>query len=301
MSTLATIRTRIQQITSNHIDAVTATAIINRCAQEETEGRNWTSQRTNMVINSSAPKGDGVVDVTQGSNIFVGTGTAFDASDVGKQIRVGAGANAVGLFTVAAVLAANQLQLTSVFPGVTAAAQPYFMFQQFYVIPNGDQILNIQGGNQLDLVQQTHEQLNRKDPLRQATANPPNQWAPKGLDPVAQRARFEFWPIPSAALPFVVEFIMSFFPLVNDGDQPLVPGAVVENKALADSCAAVFGETGDNRWSKMQDTYWNRYAKELEDQITADERKWGIKDQVTDDNGLRQTGMDIFYNHDFGD
>jgi hypothetical protein len=173
------------------------------------------------------------------------------------------------------------------------------MFQQYYAITGAKQILSIQGGNQLDLAKLTHERFNRMDPLRQSTANPPTSWAPKGLDP-NQYAQFEFWPIAAAAIPFVVEYVRAFTELVDDNTQPDVPGAVVENKALADSCGAVFGETGDQRWSKQQDTYWNRYLKELEEQIQADERLWGIKDQVSDENGLRAPGMDLLYNHDYG-
>src|ERR1700693_150916 len=116
MSTLATIRDRILQITTGHIDSATCTDIINRCYQEEVENRAWAFLRTSAVINASAPAQDAAIDVTQASPIITGTGTTFTPDMVGWQLRVGAGANAVGMFTVQSIQSTTQLTLTSVYP-----------------------------------------------------------------------------------------------------------------------------------------------------------------------------------------
>jgi hypothetical protein len=300
VSTLGTIRTRILQLTTNHIDQTTLDSLINRCAQEELEARPWTFRRQSTVVNSIAPYSVGLVDVTQGSNTILatgGSGTNFSSALVGYQFRIGAGANAVGLFTVQSVQSAVQLTLSTPYPGLSATAQPYFSFQQYYVITGADQILSVRGGNQLDLEEKTHEEINRADPLRQSTANPSVAWAPYGRSPTDD-AQFEFWPVNSSAIPYVVGYLASFTTLVADTDRPLVPGPVVENKALADAAATIFSETGDPRWMQFNQTFWARYQKELEEAVMADEKRYGVQPQIRDANGGRVLGMDVLYNHD---
>jgi hypothetical protein len=239
--------------------------------------------------------------LTQGSSTVLatgGAGTSFDSTDVGKQLRVGAGSNAVGLLTVQSVQSATQLTLTTPWPGATVTAQPYYLFQQLYSISGADKILAVRGGNQLDLEETTHERLNKRDPLRQSTANPSSSWAPYGRDS-SDNAQFEFWPINSAAIPYVVDYLLGFTTLVNDSDRPLVPGAVVENRALADVAMMVFSETGDARWKEFFDTFWGVYQKELEDAVVADQKRYGIQSQVRDAMGGSRPGADLTFNHDW--
>jgi hypothetical protein len=298
MSTFGTIRGRILTLATTHIDVTSLNALINRVAQAELEARAWSFRRNNTVVNSVAPKADGTVDVTQDSAVIAGTGTSFAAADVGRKLRVGAGANAVGLFTVLSVQSATQLTLTSTYPGTTALAQPYFLFQQFYSIAGADQLVSIQGGNQLNLEDTTHERLNLRDPLRQSTANPSVSWAPYGRD-VTNNAQFEFWPINSSAIPYVVDYLAGFTTMVNDTDQPLVPGPVVEARAMADAAMSIFSETGDRRWKEFFDTFWGMYQKELEDAINADSKRFGIQKQIRDVAGGDRIGWDLLVDHDY--
>jgi hypothetical protein len=267
-------------------------------AQAELEARSWSFRRTNAVVTSTAPEGGGTVTVTQGSATVTGAGTAFVATDVGSKLRVGSGTNSVGLFTILGVQSATQLTLTTPYPGASLAGQPYFLFQQFYSIPGADKIISIQGGNQLDLTEGTHEDFNRRDPLRQATSTPSVAWAPYGRDSL-NNAQFEFWPINAAATPYVVDYLLGFTTMVNDADQPLVPGAVVEARAMADAAMMIFSETGDRRWKEFFDTFWGEYQKELEDAINADAARYGIQSQVRDAMGGPTPGADQLFNRDW--
>jgi len=219
-------------------------------------------------------------------------------ADVGRQLRFGAGANAVGLFTVQSVQSATQLTLTSTYPGASASAQAYYLFQQLYSISGADKILAVKGGNQLDLEETTREKLNLRDPLRQATANPASAWAPFGRDS-SDNAQFEFWPVNSSAVPYVVDYLLGFTTMTNDSDRPLVPGAVIEARALSDVAMLVFSETGDRRWKEFFDTFWGQYQKELEDAVVADAKRYGIQSQVRDAAGGPMPGADQLYNRDW--
>lgn len=74
----------------------------------------------------------GTVTVTQNSTTVTGSGTAWDASMVGRQFRVGLTAP---IYSITAVNSATSLELDSPFGGVTASGTGYTIYQCYYTAP----------------------------------------------------------------------------------------------------------------------------------------------------------------------
>lgn len=89
MTTLATMRSRIQTLTNNHIAAADIDALINRVHQEEVESREWHYRQKRMTLASETIKSAGTIDIASGATTVYGTGTSFVSTDVGKYLRAG--------------------------------------------------------------------------------------------------------------------------------------------------------------------------------------------------------------------
>jgi hypothetical protein len=74
----------------------------------------------------------GTINVTQGSTIVTGTGTTFDPTMIGRQLRIGL---VNPIYTIANVDSATQFELDSPWGGITATNQVYMIYLAFYTPP----------------------------------------------------------------------------------------------------------------------------------------------------------------------
>lgn len=291
MSTFGTVQQRIQTITRNQFPLRLTNQLVNRVHQEELEGYSWVRRRTNTVVSSVAPKTGGTVALTQGSLAVVGTGTAFAASDVGRQAKF---STDVPLFTIGTFTDATHITLTAPWPGLSTAGAPYTIYTQFYSISGADQIINITQRDYLEHV--TREDLNYRDPQRNVTSNPSIAWAPTGRT-ASDDAQFELWGLPSAAAGYAVEYLIKHTDFTVTSDRLLVPGSIVEYKALWDVCVSVYADNGDPRWIQMAQSWQAAYEEEKLNMIGVDKQQQSQIRQVRDTVGY-QPGMDVLYNRD---
>lgn len=294
MATFGTMVQRLSGILARELEERDIKILLNRVHQEEVEAHSWSFRRSNTVITTVAPISAGTVSVAQGSATVTGVGTAFTAAMVGYVIRLG---QEDSYFTVTAVdVGLQTLTIEVAWPSAALAASPYVLFPLFYSLPSTCQLV-LSVKRLVDLQETTREEINRRDPSRRSTANPSLAWAPAGWDS-SQNYRLEFWPVNSAAVGYVTEFLVGHTPMQAPSDRPLVPGAVIENKALHDALMQIYHLNGDARFFQSAQMYWQRYGKELQDAIQVDHYRYGQIRQVQDAGGGASYGADYTYNHD---
>lgn len=292
MANFGTMRARVCGFTQGHLLESQVELVINRCHQEELEANPWARRRTNTVLNTTAPYSTGTVSVAQGSTALTGVGTAFTAGMVGLQIRPSGQQVAL---TIGAVGGAGALTLSTAWPSTSIVNQPFVIFRQRYSITGADEVINVT--NNTPLRKKTIEEINLADPGRFSSANPPTFWAPAGRDS-NDYAQFELWPWASAAIPITVEYLIAHTEMHAATDRPLVPGNVVENKALRDCCRMIFALNGDQRWLNLGMTYEQTYQDELLKALEQDKTQYGTLEQVLDLAGAGMPGADLIWNHD---
>lgn len=300
MATFGTMQARLRLILQAHLVNTDLASLLNRCYEEEVTANPWHRLRTNTVVNSIAPKGGSLdgssVTATINSANIVGSGTAFAVTDIGKVMRIGADD---ALYIVNTVTDPTHLTLTTDYPMATNVGAHYEIFPLVYALPSqgAQRITDILLTN--PLVERTREQLNRQDPARRSSSDPCLQWAPYGRDS-CNRILFELWPHASANRAYTVEFIAGFVPMCNDNDLPLVPSAVIENKALWDCALAVYSLQGDEIWAKQAEFYRGRYEAELEKALYENAKQYGSPLQVQDIQSAGSPGYDQFTDRDWG-
>jgi hypothetical protein len=285
---------RVNRLSQNHLDEDELRGIINDCHRELLERYPWARRRTNAVFNSVAPTSSvGTVALTQGSAFVTGTGTSFNNTNVGQQIRLGGGNYAP--FTILSVTSATALQLSNPWPSASLSGSGYTMFQALYSISGADEILAVK--QRVDLEPTTVEQINRKDPARNQSANPSLAWAPDGRDS-SDNAQFELWPWPSGANNYTVEYLAKHIDFRVAADRSLVPGYVVESYAVFQTVEALASRSGDERWFKHLEDYGKMYQEALAEALSRDKKQWGRVTQVQDTVGGNRYGGDVLYNTD---
>lgn len=290
MSTLATMRSRVALITQSHLGAADITALLNRVTQEELESRAWHRLKGTATLATVAAVTTGTIAIASGSSEGTGSGTGFVASQTGYAIRI-RGDDIPLTFTY---VTATAFAIDAAWPGATVSGGTYSLAPRVYAVSGAQHVRTV--ARHARLHETTQEELDAMDPHRVQTSSPATRWAPAGRDS-SDNARIELWPRESGAALYRVEYLRAFTALSADGDVPLIPGAVVENKAIADVAASMYAQNGDDRWDKMSERYYRRYQAELATAIEADSRQYGRIFQVRDADG-GGLGADLAYNHD---
>ena len=268
-------------------------ALLNRAQSEEMDEQIWSFSLTNFVLYTQAPYNIGTITVTPGSNIVVGSGTLWTSAFNGFQMRFGNSGMAIPVATVT-----DHTHLTLTFPwnGVPQAGISYTLQQSLYPVPNASEVTAVKNLVLLDKV--SRETLNLEDPQRLSVGgNPCLAWAhaPYIVINNVSVLQIEMWPVPSAPVPYVVEYRAKATPMVLDTDMPQVPSAVLEAKAMMYGCLATYASNGASQWKALADFWQTAYLKEREDALYADGKR--TKTQRPR-NPTPPFGMDFLPGHD---
>ena len=114
--------------------------------------------------------------------------------------------------------------------------------------------------------------------------------------PANSTLQVEMWPVPSAPVPYVVEYRAIATPMVNLTDMPQVPSAVLEAKAMMYAAQASYASNGAPQWKDLADTYQKQYLKERDDALYADGKR--IKTLHMHSPARSFNGLDYLPSHD---
>lgn len=169
-----------------------------------------------------------------------------------------------------------------------------------YSVPGFIEIYNIRppiGGPGGDLVKISRELLNILDPTRlQLGGDPCEQWCDAGWD-TDGNLQIELHTVPASIMPYIAEGKVRTAVMVNDTDRPLIPSAVIVNKAMWKCAMSLFAGNGEQRYSAMADTYYTIYKDELDRAQTADSRR---QQQIKSTTEPVHRGLDYIATHDTG-
>src|SRR6185437_5882496 len=113
--------------------------------------------------------------------------------------------------------------------GAAISGSDYSLSQSYYPIPGAKEVTAVKQVVYLDKL--SREELNLADPQRLSVGGAPAlTWAPAPY--LAGVLQNELWPVPSAVLPYVVEYRQTAVTMVELTDIPMVPAAVLEAKAM---------------------------------------------------------------------
>lgn len=173
---LGNMRTSVLTNVGNHSLAtvVVANEILQQAFRDVNEGQRWSYRRRETAIQTVAPYSTGTVTVTSGSATLVGSGTTWTSAMVGRAIRV---AGDPAYLFVAAVASATSLTLgdpqanSITWPGATAAAQTYSIFQHQYALPTDVDLVLLPNRN-WPIIEKWRDFFDRLDPARTSTGDP---------------------------------------------------------------------------------------------------------------------------------
>lgn len=272
-------------------------SLLNRAQREEVEAWPWSFLLTNYVLYSAAVQSAGTITATQGSSTVTGVGTSFSLpANSRSYLHVGTSQVAIPILS-----SANGTTLTlgdnvaQAWNGATQSGVDYNIITPVYSIVGFIEVYEVK--QILPLTKVSRESLNLRDPARLATGgNPSVCWAPAGFDS-SGNIQIELWEPPSAQTPYVVEGKLAPATMVNNSDQPQIPSAVLENKALMMACDAMFLSSGDAKYFQLGQKYQGIYAEELEKAKTADAARQNQREMKGRDVRF---GLDVIASHDMG-
>jgi hypothetical protein len=272
MATYGTMKTRLQLLLagSSHMTLTDIGTLVNRVHQEEVENHAWQRLKITTALNTVAPVTTGTVSINQGATAVTGSGTAFAAGDVGKYIRIDGDHTPL---KVTAYSSATAITVGTAWAKANVSAVAYSLFPLRYALPATAQSVNwIARGR--PLIETTIDDLTASDPDRLSTADQATHWAPaeQGSTDLYQ---VELWPVASAPVAYMVEYLKGHTALSADGDTPLVPSGVIENKAMYDCTMALFLKTGEQKFMAAAASFWSRYQSELTEAIIRDRKRYG--------------------------
>lgn len=276
MATFGDMQQDVSLLVSGRVAGPDIAALLNRAQQQIAEAYDWSFLRTNVVLNSILPKQLGTITVSNTNASVLGNGTAFTAADVGSFLWVG-GLN-IPPIPIQSVQGAQALTLVTPWPGPTQIGSGYVLAPLYYRVPNSLQIRSVRSNEELTYVQRAW--LNENDPARVAQGGAPSLYwtdAPPSADGNLQ---IELWPVPGDARPYLSDIKQKPPLMVALTDLPLMPYAVVENKALAAACMVMYASTGQQSWLSLADHYQALFESEFEAAQQADRQRMQDRSQV---------------------
>lgn len=152
------------------------------------------NRQSSVPLLTEESKKDGTVDVNQGSNTVVGTGTSFAASDVGRAFRI---ANDNIWYKITAVAGQN-LTLDTIFVGETAAGVNYFIITPLYAVPTIRWITSVVLAPFGELEELHPEKMTELHPYRSLAPGVPRNWVKQGIDQGSGKRLIELFPYADA-------------------------------------------------------------------------------------------------------
>lgn len=215
----------------------------------------WSLRRRETVIQTVAPYSTGTVTVTNTSQSVVGSGTAWTADMVGRQIRIAGeypffyiGTVDVGL----QVLTLADAQLAPVvWVAPTVVGVSYSIFQDQYAVPSDVAIIMTEV-SQWPLVETSLTEIDLIDPRRTSTGiGVPDRWywCRSRVSSATQFRYVGLWPVPGNAQTIRMPYLCEPPDMTADTDLPVCPSEVLELSAQMRAAIRVFGVTGDQRWA----------------------------------------------------
>lgn len=171
-------------------------AFVRQAYRSLCDSGSWSWLRSEAEILTSAAKSDGTVTVTRSSAAVVGAGTAFAATDVGRQFRVTGGP----IYTISTYTDATHITLDRVYGGTTAAGATYSILDAYVTMPEDFGhfvvVYDVTSGFQLRY-SRSEDWLDMVDPQRSSSGDPTDLVSQRLSD--AGRVRYELWPYTTTA------------------------------------------------------------------------------------------------------
>jgi hypothetical protein len=240
------------------------------------DARDWSATVKEAEFILKPAKSAGTVAVTQSSTQVVGTGTAFAATDIGRQFKAGIGSP---IYTITDVDVSGQiLTLDRIFGPVSNAGITYYIVDA-YVTPPEDflRFLNItdplQGWKLRHWI--TANELNTMDPMRTFFGQPyllaDRMFSVNGA--TAGRPQYEAWPYSTAGRTLYYTYIQRGDDLVDADDLPIWPirSDIIVQGALCDVARWPGTTTQPNPYFSRPDN-WQYYDLEFRDRMVEIER-----------------------------
>jgi hypothetical protein len=239
------------------------------------ERRDWSASKRESQFLLNASKSTGSVAFVRGLLTVVGTGTSFDANDVGRQFKAGQGSPVYTITAVDVGLQTLTLNMpigipTSVNAGywvLDAFVTPPTDFLQFVVVANP-----IQGWRLRHWI--TAQELMVMDPQRTFMGQPyilaDRLFSNDGLGMV----QYEAWPYATTQQTLYYQYLARPDDLIQATDIPIWPirtDAIVAG-ALADVARWPGTRTSPNPYFTRPE-YWRAYEMEYEDKMIEIERR----------------------------
>ncbi len=214
-----------------------AVQILRNKQRQLAAGRNWSAMRSQTQLLPNDAKTAGTVAVQRGSTTVIGTGTAFAASDVGRQFMA---SRTSPVYTISAYVSPTELTLDEAFGNTTNATATYQILDAFAYMPaDFKQFISV-----VDPVNAwqlrywfQQEELNNIDPQRTSSGTP---WilADLHIKTSTEQPVFELWPYPTAAKVYTARYYKIPADMTEPDDEPmrLVRGDVLVKGALVDVC-----------------------------------------------------------------
>lgn len=306
MANLGTIVATLGILIQNQLTDDQLTTLINLSEIEEVESRAWARLRLTVSLTTFPLYATGTVTITQNSPIVQGTGTAWTSKMVGMNFRVGiqgSSGSAVQLqpIEITALNPTTQtLTLQVPYPFSNGTGLGYQIFPRYYSISGMQRVTGVR--QQIVLGRTTEEAVSIIDPYRNQSSSPSTNWYPFGQDSKAN-ARIGLWPVETAANPYTVTGLKDHIDLQNATDVPLIPSAVLLNKAAMKACESLLSLRGDDKWANQRDYYRDQWRFELDKALDADRELYGVPGQVGDSQGdpnfgSYTPGLDSVWNRD---
>jgi hypothetical protein len=306
MADVEAMTTRVRVLCGRHnlatVDDIRA--LLNSRHAEQMDSYDWSRSRQAVIIGTKADKTTGTIAVTQDSSTVVGTGTAFDSTDIGRSITI---SDQNSYFQIKAVASATSFTLgdlfgnTVTYPGATASGLSFCVFTRLYSVGAGiEQIISVT--YQSKLTETSTSYLDAIDPSRKATSDGPVYFArgERLMTGTNDIVRIEFHPRPSSPIAINVGVKLGHTDL-GPSDNPIVPSAPLEWGAAIDMAYSLHARTSDkgSRWLILADKWTVEFEKALEKAKAEDSKKFGVIQSVTDIYGdIGRGDTDFGLNHD---
>jgi len=229
MMDFASLRLAVRLRTAGMVDDAALENLCKIKLKELWESQSWSFREKQGVLATVAPHSEGRVTLNPDRVTVIGTGTAFTAADVEREIIVG---NANARYRIATVTSPTQLTLMDPYADPLFTNSTYIIQQDIYTMPaDYDMNTSITWWHQLS--QAGIGTIDRYDGRRTFRSNFPNSFTPRGVN--AQGiTRVSISPVPSApmGIPYVYRCLLP--PLQDDTliffpEQVAVPIIAVES------------------------------------------------------------------------
>lgn len=201
--------------------------------------RDWSGLRGEFEFILNPSKATGTVAAVLQSTTITGTGTAFAATDVGRQFKLGSGSSIYSILSVN--VGAQTMVLDRVWSLATTSDQTYTIFDGYVNAPSDFKtwmtvVDRLQGWRLHTWI--TQDELNSWDPQRTFFGNPYVLADRRYFTNLAGVTTFQFeaWPYNTGQRALHCYYWKDGADLVNDTDTPIwpIPSDAIVSGALAD-------------------------------------------------------------------